>query len=152
MDNNSKICPSCKEEINKDAKKCPKCWTDLRNWFIKHYIISIILGLIIIWAIWSNWWNSNKTTTSLNTGTGTEIKTDKVEKAKLTKELCKSIKSWFTKEEVTKILWEPKSVSESSFEWLWTTEYLHFQEWFTMESCRVSLTNWKVTSISWTDL
>jgi len=43
-----KICPACKEEINKKATKCPKCQEDLRNWFNKHPIITIFLVLMLI--------------------------------------------------------------------------------------------------------
>ncbi len=44
----TKTCPQCQEEIAANAKKCPKCQSDLRNWFVKHPIISIILGLILL--------------------------------------------------------------------------------------------------------
>lgn len=39
-------CPQCKEDIQLGAKKCKHCGSDLRNWFIKHKIITSILIII----------------------------------------------------------------------------------------------------------
>lgn len=49
--NATKTCPQCQEEIAANAKKCPKCQSDLRNWFMRHPIISTILGLILLGVI-----------------------------------------------------------------------------------------------------
>lgn len=54
LTNEKKICKYCKTEINKKAKKCPNCTKDLRNWFMRHKIISFILVLIFISAISRN--------------------------------------------------------------------------------------------------
>lgn len=81
-----KICPFCKEEINKDAKKCPKCQWDLRNWFVKHWILTTISILIIISIVnsWSfqQWvkdgykeWIANSWTTNIQTN---EMKVEEV--------------------------------------------------------------------------
>lgn len=43
-----KKCKSCQKEIDEKAKKCPYCQTDLRNWFIRHPILTILLILVII--------------------------------------------------------------------------------------------------------
>ncbi len=43
-----KTCKSCRKEIDDKAKKCPHCQTDLRNWFLRHPILSIIIVLIVI--------------------------------------------------------------------------------------------------------
>jgi predicted amidophosphoribosyltransferase len=43
----TKKCPACAEEIKKEAKKCPKCQKDLGNWFVRHWVISILLFLFI---------------------------------------------------------------------------------------------------------
>lgn len=48
MDSTMKQCSSCKEEINKDAKKCPKCQSDLRTWGSKHPILAIILFFVLL--------------------------------------------------------------------------------------------------------
>lgn len=44
----TKKCPKCHEEVLKSAKKCKHCGSDLRNWFMRHKIITtfLILGII----------------------------------------------------------------------------------------------------------
>ncbi len=44
----TKKCPKCQEDIQLDAKKCKHCGADLRSWFVRHKIISIVGGIIII--------------------------------------------------------------------------------------------------------
>lgn len=41
-------CPKCKEDIQPGAKKCKHCGADLRNWFVRHKIITGILVLILV--------------------------------------------------------------------------------------------------------
>lgn len=41
-------CKHCKKEIPEGATKCPECQSDLRNWFLRHKILSGILGLFIL--------------------------------------------------------------------------------------------------------
>ena len=43
-----KKCKSCQTEIDVKAKKCPNCKSDQRNWFARHKILTVILGLIVI--------------------------------------------------------------------------------------------------------
>ena len=40
------ICKKCKKNIPEGAKVCPECHSDLRNWFVRHKIISALLILI----------------------------------------------------------------------------------------------------------
>lgn len=47
MENNTKKCPKCMTEIDKKASVCPNCKTDLRNWFVRHWIISILLLMFV---------------------------------------------------------------------------------------------------------
>ncbi len=47
----TKKCPKCQEDIQLDAKKCKHCGADLRNWFVRHKIISIVVGVIIIFIL-----------------------------------------------------------------------------------------------------
>lgn len=42
-----KTCKFCQSEINKDAKRCPKCQGDLRGGFEKHPILTV-LGILFI--------------------------------------------------------------------------------------------------------
>lgn len=41
-----KKCKSCQQEIDSKASKCPHCQTDQRSWFMRHKILSGILGII----------------------------------------------------------------------------------------------------------
>ena len=62
----NKQCIQCTKEIPKKAKKCPECQSDLRSWFSRHPIITLLLiifiGLpflsgVILWV--STWWTEN---------------------------------------------------------------------------------------------
>jgi hypothetical protein len=65
MAEETKKCPKCKEEIAKDAKKCKHCGADLRNWFIRHKVWSVILGVIVLAIIGSAIGGSNDSTTKV---------------------------------------------------------------------------------------
>lgn len=66
----SKKCPKCGEEILASAKKCKHCQADLRNWFVRHKIITGILILIVIGIIGSaSGDESQKADTASNAGT-----------------------------------------------------------------------------------
>lgn len=41
-------CKKCQEEIQDGAKKCKHCGTDLRNWFIRHPVWTIIIVLFLL--------------------------------------------------------------------------------------------------------
>ena len=40
-----KECKKCKESIQDNADKCPKCQSDLRNWFVRHPILTVLICL-----------------------------------------------------------------------------------------------------------
>lgn len=42
----TKKCPRCKEEIDKSATKCKHCGADLRSWFARHPILTVLLLII----------------------------------------------------------------------------------------------------------
>lgn len=42
-----KRCPKCQEEIQLNATKCKHCGADLRSWFRRHPIWSVILGFLL---------------------------------------------------------------------------------------------------------
>lgn len=46
-----KKCKECGEEVSKDAKACPKCGKDQRNFFKKHTVLCIICVVIILGVI-----------------------------------------------------------------------------------------------------
>lgn len=58
-------CPACKEDIQLGAKKCKHCGADLRNWFVKHKIITGILIFIGIGII-GNAMGGNETKNTLS--------------------------------------------------------------------------------------
>lgn len=66
-----KKCSKCKEEINIDAKKCKHCGADLRNWFVRHKILTAILIIIVLSIITSAMSGENST----NNNTLTDQKT-----------------------------------------------------------------------------
>ncbi len=46
-----KKCSKCSEDIQDKAKKCKHCGADLRNWFVRHKIITVILIIILLGII-----------------------------------------------------------------------------------------------------
>lgn len=71
-----KKCRSCQTEIDSKASKCPHCQADLRNWFAKHKVLTVILVLISIGII-SN--SGNKGVSSSNNTTSNNEPTKNVE-------------------------------------------------------------------------
>ena len=47
------ICRFCKKDIASGETMCPECYSDLRNWFAKHKVISSILVFIILATLWT---------------------------------------------------------------------------------------------------
>ena len=45
-----KKCKKCQEEIQDDAKKCKHCSADLRIWFIRHPVWTVIIVLLLFSA------------------------------------------------------------------------------------------------------
>lgn len=80
MSEETKKCPKCKEEILKDAKKCKHCGADLRNWFMRHKIISvfIVLGVIGMLSGGGNVQNNN-----VSNSTPGEVQADKQQSGKI---------------------------------------------------------------------
>lgn len=77
-------CKTCGKEIAKGINKCPHCGADQRNFFMKHKIISVILGLLVIGIIGSAIGGS-KTGNNSNTNVAqksTNIKNKVAEKPK----------------------------------------------------------------------
>lgn len=58
----TKKCPKCQEEISKNAKKCKHCGSDLRNWFLRHKIISVVLIFFVLVIIGGSSGENNKQT------------------------------------------------------------------------------------------
>jgi hypothetical protein len=142
-----KKCKWCQTEIDDNAKVCPNCKKDLRNWFIKHPIICVILGLVIIGMIGSSGNKPRTSSTTLNVQ-----EQSKSQEYEISKDNYNKIKTDMTIEEVDKILGEPNSVSENEIEGFGKTEMYHYQKSFSLQAIDVFFTNGKVTSKNWTDL
>ncbi len=56
----TKICSHCKLSIDKKAKKCHHCQTDLRSWFTKHPIITIFVVVPLFLATFTTVIQSEK--------------------------------------------------------------------------------------------
>jgi len=44
----TKQCKQCRTEIDSKASRCPHCQSDLRNWWQKHPVLTIILIIFVI--------------------------------------------------------------------------------------------------------
>ena len=81
-----KSCPKCAEKIQASAKKCKHCGSDVRNWFVRHKIITGFLILFIFGAFISaiddgTGNSSSRPTTSSSTSPTVE---EKIESIKVT--------------------------------------------------------------------
>lgn len=63
-DNETKTCPDCQSKISAKAKKCPHCRKDLRSWFARHPILTIIGVLILLPTITGLFTNPNRSETT----------------------------------------------------------------------------------------
>lgn len=65
-------CPKCKEDVQLGAKKCKHCGADLRNWFVRHKIVTGILILFVIGIVGSSMSGENNKQTNGNSATSTD--------------------------------------------------------------------------------
>lgn len=83
----TKECKECKTQINKDAKKCPNCRSDQRDFLKKHPIVSVLLIICGVGIFSSMIMNSISSPTS-NTSVITPISQNNISA------LEKDLKGW----------------------------------------------------------
>ena len=100
MENKTKKCSHCKSEIDKDAKRCPKCQADLRNWFRRHIILSIIGGIILLLVMVGIMGNSGPSKIGENSVIGNTAKQqvfkigDQIKRKDTVLSVVKVVKDW----------------------------------------------------------
>lgn len=65
-----KTCVRCKKAIPYGATKCPECHADLRNWFMRHKIISTLLFVFIGIPMLAAFWDAALSDISSNNNNG----------------------------------------------------------------------------------
>lgn len=73
----TKKCPKCGEEIQKSATVCKHCKVDLRNWLVKHKILTGILILVVIGIIGSASGDKTERVSDSTQDTGAKVATSK---------------------------------------------------------------------------
>ncbi len=132
----SRKCPKCKEVIKPDAKKCKHCKADLRNWFVRHKILTVILVLVVLAVLGSN----------------AEKKKAGSDELSLTKERCESVTIGMNQEQVRGVLGEPKTQRETQNQHLGTFTHWHYAEGFLKVACDITFSKERVSNRSWVDL
>lgn len=64
-----KTCKHCKAEVPADAKKCKHCTGDLRNWFVRHWIITGIIIIVGVGSVAGGGKQSSSSSTTSKTDT-----------------------------------------------------------------------------------
>lgn len=56
----TKKCPKCSEPIQASAKKCKHCHADLRNWFVRHKVLTGMIVIVVLIIAVASMGNSKK--------------------------------------------------------------------------------------------
>jgi hypothetical protein len=86
-----KKCKYCQTEIQRQAKVCPQCKRDLRNWFIRHPILTAVIVLVVLAVVGvgeggSSKYNQTGVLTESSSSTSTTEQDLELLEHKLTKE------------------------------------------------------------------
>ncbi|HNW71678.1 MAG TPA: hypothetical protein PKZ36_00290 [Candidatus Paceibacterota bacterium] len=91
-----KICPHCKEEINKEASRCPHCHGKIYVWTKEKKIVAGILAVIVFMIFSSGLFSGDKTTTTTTQPPAPTISPEELAKWELTPagKLCEKHTTW----------------------------------------------------------
>ncbi|WP_243444964.1 Ltp family lipoprotein [Romboutsia maritimum] len=141
-------CKACGKEVAKNAKSCPNCGKDQRNFFMRHKVITFILVIFVLSGIGSGMGGNSTTPTTDNSGTtetakieATETKKDVPTEEKVEKDVPTEYKSALKK---AKTYSDTMSMSKNGVYDQLTSEY---GEKFPQEAAQYAIdnveANWK---------
>lgn len=96
-----KPCKECGQEVSSDAKKCPKCGKDQRNWFMQHKIMTAILVIIVL-SVFASMGDDNSNTSP--TSSSNTVSTSSSESTATTQQETKVAPTVITVDEIVKVL------------------------------------------------
>ena len=70
-----KKCKYCQSDIADNAKKCPKCKSDQRNWFVRHKVLSVIIALVVLGSFGAAVGGNKSSNSKSGSGNSTTTKT-----------------------------------------------------------------------------
>lgn len=149
MAEETKKCPKCKEDIAKDAKKCKHCGADLRNWFIRHKVLTVLLALFVLGIIGAAaGGGKSSTTTETKDKSGNTTTTTTTTKKFNIDDIYAKINTGMSEAEVKVIVTkDPINCTESEVQGIGTSKLCTYGNVFTDSgSIMVTYSNGKVFS------
>lgn len=130
-----KKCKYCQSEIDDKATICPNCKKDLRNWFARHYIISFILFLWLLWSFVEWFWE-------INTNTQNVTNTSSIKWSINNNQEPVAIENWIYNEEKNKMT---DNIDKSAVATATNIIELKFPyQWWSNSNLVIRKINWKI--------